>query len=142
MNNEFVSYEIALKIKELGFDEPCFTYYYNINGNIRTGIVVNIHNAWTYAGTKKLGITLAPLYQQVFRWVREQFNWQSSIEATNDQHNHELGFNYWIWNNVTGKEYNTMPKNRPSGDWCFKTYEEAQLECIKDLISIIKNQKK
>jgi hypothetical protein len=35
-----------------------------------------------------------------------------------------------------------MPKNRPSGDWCFKTYEEAQKECIIDLISIIKNQKK
>ena len=78
----------------------------------------------------------------VFRWFREQFNWQSSIEATKDQHNHELGFNYWIWNNVTGEEYHTMPKNRPSGDWCFKTYEEAQKECILDLISIIKNQKK
>ena len=77
-----------------------------------------------------------------FRWFREQFNWQSSIEATNDQHSHELGFNYWIWNNKTGEEHHTMPKNRPSGDWCFKTYEEAQKECIMDLISIIKNQKK
>jgi hypothetical protein len=35
-----------------------------------------------------------------------------------------------------------MPKNKPFGDWCFKTYEEAQKECILDLISIIKNQKK
>ena len=73
MEKEFVSYEIALKLKELGFDEPCFTYYCNINGNIRTGIVVSIHNAWTYAGTKKLETTLAPLYQQVFRWFREKY---------------------------------------------------------------------
>jgi hypothetical protein len=142
MNEEFVSYEIALKLKELGFDEPCFTYYYNISGKLRTGIVVNIHNAWTYAGTKKLGFTLAPLYQQVFRWFREKHNWQSSIEATNDQHSHELGYNYFIWNNITGEEHHTMPKDRPSGDWCFTTYEEAQLSCIMDLISIIKIQVK
>ena len=142
MEKEFVSYEIALKLKELGFDEPCFTYYYNINGNIRTGLSINIHNAWTYAGTKKLETTLAPLYQQVFRWFREEFNWQFSIEATNDQHSHQLGYNYFIWNNKTGEEHNTMPKDSPFGDWCFKTYEEAQKECILDLISIIKNQKK
>ena len=77
-----------------------------------------------------------------FRWFREEHNWQSSIEATKDQHNHELGFNYWIWNPQTGEEYHTMPKDSPFGDWCFKTYEEAQKECIMDLISIIKNQKK
>jgi hypothetical protein len=142
MNNEFVSYEIALKLKELGFDEPCLTYYYEVTSNLRTHIGVDIGNAWTYAGNKKLGITLAPLYQQVFKWFREQFNWQSSIEATKDQLDHELGYNYWIWNSETGEEYHTMPKNRPFGGWCFTTFEEAQLECIKELISTIKNQVK
>jgi hypothetical protein len=142
MNEEFLSYEIALKLKELGFNEPCFTYYYNINGNIRTDLSINIHNAWTYAGTKKLGTTLAPLYQQVFRWFREQFNWQSSIEATKDQHNHELGYNYWIWNNKTGEEHHTMPKNRPSGDWEFEKYEDAEIACLIKLIEIVKNETK
>jgi len=77
-----------------------------------------------------------------FRWFREQFNWQSSIEATNNQHSHQLGYNYWIWNSKTGEEHHTMPNNRPSGDWYFTTYEEAQKECIKHLISIIKIQVK
>ena len=27
MKNEFVTYEIALELKELGFDEPCFKAY-------------------------------------------------------------------------------------------------------------------
>lgn len=27
MKDQFVSYPIALKLKELGFDEPCFGYY-------------------------------------------------------------------------------------------------------------------
>jgi len=142
MNNEFVSYEIALKLKELGFDEPCFTYYYELTSNLRTHLGVDINNAWTYSKNKKLGFTLAPLYQQVFRWFREQFNLQSSIEATNDQHSNELGYNHFIWNNVTGEGHHTMPIDRPFGDWCFKTYEEAQKNCILNLISIIKIQVK
>ena len=77
-----------------------------------------------------------------FRWFREQFNWQSSIEAINDQHSNRLVFNYYIWNSKTGEIHHSMPKDKPSGDWCFTSYEEAQIECILDLISIIKNQKK
>jgi hypothetical protein len=142
MIEEFVSYEIALELKELGFDEPCLTYYYELTSNLRTHIGVDIGNAWTYAGTKKLGFTLAPLYQQAFKWFRKEHNWQFSIEATKDQHNHELGFNYWIWNSKTGEEYHTMPKNRPSGDWCFKTYEDAEITCLIKLIEIVKNETK
>jgi hypothetical protein len=142
MNKEFVSYEIALKLKELGFDEPCLTYYYELTSNLRTHIGVDIGNAWTYTGTKKLGFTLAPLYQQVFKWFRKQYDWQATIEATNNQHNNELGYNYWIWNPQTGEEHHTMPKNRPSGDWEYKTYEEAQKACLIKLIEIVKNETK
>jgi len=73
-----------------------------------------------------------------FRWFREKYDWQASIEATSDQHSHNLGYNYWIWNHKTGEEHHTMPKNRPSGDWIFETYEEAELECLLKLIKIIK----
>jgi hypothetical protein len=30
MENEFVSYEHAIRLKELGFDEPCFGFYTQI----------------------------------------------------------------------------------------------------------------
>ena len=76
----------------------------------------------------------------VFRWFREQYDWQATIEATSDQHSRKLGYNYWIWNPQTGEEHHTMPKDRPSGDWIFETYEEAELECIKKLIEIVKKQ--
>ena len=133
MEKEFVSYEIALKLKELGFDELCFTYYYNINGNIRTGIVVNIHNAWTYTGTKKLGITLAPLYQQVFRWFRNKHDIDFSINTI-----------YSKYNENTSKKYSGVIDNKTvfTNVGFYDTYEEAQKECILNLISIIKNQKK
>jgi hypothetical protein len=139
MKNEFVSYEVALKLKELGFDEPCLCAYdknemlYHSHKTDKLFTILNSNLSNQYS---------APLYQQVFRWFRKQFNWQSSIEATKDQLDHELGYNYWIWNSETGEEYHTMPKNRPFGGWCFTTFEEAQIECIKELISTIKNQVK
>ena len=82
----------------------------------------------------------APTFSQAFRWFRENHNWQNSIDPTADQHSRQLGYNYWIWNYKTGEEYHTMPKNRPAGDWEYKTYEEAELACLNKLIEITKTK--
>lgn len=140
MEKEFVSYEMALALKELGFDEPCFTYYLFNTNILENELSIHLHYGWTFQETKKLKSTLAPTFHQAFRFFREKFNWQASIEATKDQHSHELGYNYFIWNSETGLEYHTMPMNRPSGDWEFKTYEEAEIACLLKLIEIIKNE--
>jgi hypothetical protein len=131
MEKEFVSYEIALKLKELGFDEPCFTYYHNINGNIRTGIVVSIYNAWTYAGTKKIETTLAPLYQQVFRWLRNKYDIDISINTI-----------YSKYNENTIKQYSGVIDNKTmyTNVGFYETYEEAELAGLQKMIKIIENK--
>jgi hypothetical protein len=133
MNNEFVSYEIALKLKELGFDEPCFTYYYELNSNLRTHLVVDINNAWTYLGNTNFGFTLAPLYQQVFKWLRNKYDIDISINTI-----------YYKYNENISKKYRVVIDNETVFKYLgfYDTYEEAQKECILDLISIIKNQNK
>jgi hypothetical protein len=131
MEKEFVSYEIALKLKDLGFDEPCFTYYHNINSNIRTGIVVSIHNAWTYAGTKKLETTLAPLYQQAFKWIRKKHNIDISINTI-----------YSKYNENTIKQYSGVIDNKTmyTNVGFYETYEEAELAGLQKMIKIIENK--
>jgi len=131
MEKEFVSYEIALKLKELGFDEPCLTYYYNISGNIRTGIEVHIHNAWTYAGTKKLATTLVPLYQQVFKWLRNKYDIDFSINTT-----------YSRYNENTIKQYSVVIDNKTlyTNIGFYDNYDEAQLAGLQKMIEIIKNK--
>ena len=126
MEKEFVSYEMALAFKELGFDEPCFTYYYNISGKLRTGIVVNIHNAWTYSGTKKLGITLAPTLSQAFRFFREKYRLEGAI--------YRLNF-----------KWASQVFNIETSTYCFKhelfeKYEEAEIHSLQKMIKIIKNK--
>jgi len=146
MKTEFIPYEQALALKELGFDEPCLAYY-DKDGDLLGDIGINedIDNLYRnsyfviYKDFSESEYT-APLYQQCFRWFREKYNWQHSIDPTSDQHSFELGYNYWIWNYKTGEEYHTMPKNRPTGDWEFETYEEAELACLNKLIEIVKNE--
>ena len=127
---DLVPYQPALELKKLGFREPCFGYY-DCERDFK--FVPN--------KTKFLECEIAaPTFTAAFRFFREKFDWQFSVEATSDQHNRELGYNYWIWNHKTGEEYHTMPKNRPSGDWEYKTYEEADLAGLNKLIEIVKNK--
>jgi hypothetical protein len=128
MNKEFVPYEPSLALKELGFNEPCYGWY-SKDGTFYEG-KMTIHQ----------GLLSAPLYQQAFRWFREKCDWQNECQPTSDQHSHQLGYNYWIWNYKTGEEYCTEPKNRPAGDWEYETHEEAELACLNKLIEIVKQQ--
>ena len=142
MKTEFIPYELALRMKQLGFDEECLAWY-NIGGVLLADISIGYEDKdlfYTQQDMDKVERCTAPTFSQAFRWFREKYNWQHSIDPTSDQHSFELGYNYWIWNYKTGEEYHTMPKNRPTGDWEFETYEEAELACLRKLIEIVKNE--
>jgi hypothetical protein len=131
MEKEFVSYEVALKLKELGFDEPCFTYYYELTSNLRTHLGVDIRNAWTYSGNKKLGFTLAPLYQQVFKWLRNKYGIDFSINTT-----------YSRYNENTSKKYSGVIDNKTVfiNVGFYETFEEAELAGLQKMIKIIEKE--
>jgi hypothetical protein len=128
MKNEFIPYEQALKLKELGFDEPCLAYY-NINDELTFTIIVsqNTNSFWL---ANPSNIISAPLYQQAFRWFREKYK----LVALIDIGMHE--FSYKIFKNEKSitpfKDY--LDYNG--------TYEEAELECLKKLIEIVNTKEK
>jgi hypothetical protein len=64
MEKEFVPYELALKMKALGFDEPCFGHYNN--GEL-------VYSSHTNNNMQRFRYS-APLYQQAFRWFREKYD--------------------------------------------------------------------
>ena len=126
MIKEFVNYEIALALKELGFDEPCFTYYYNITGKLRTNLSIDINNDMNYMLNKKLGITLAPTFSQAFRFFREKYKLQGAI--------YRLNF-----------KWASQVFNIETSTYCFKhelfeKYEEAEINSLQKMIEIIKNK--
>jgi len=120
MEKEFIPYEQALALKELGFDEPCFGCYGHQN------------DLWCENPVNsKLDIPedniLAPLYQQAFRWFREKYSYQSFISPSNE-------LTYLAYD-FTLKGFDGYFKSKQ-----FKTHEEAQPECLKKLIEIVKNK--
>lgn len=137
MNKEFVPYEQALELKELGFDEPCFTYYHSNNisndNRIRTGLSISLYNGWTYDGIEKAIVTLAPLYQQAFRWFRDKKLSDACICRYQSRDNGGIYY-YYVINHDFGIEETRHFKEG------FLSYEEAELACLKELIEIVKNK--
>jgi hypothetical protein len=63
MEKEFVPYTLALEMKSIGFDEPCFGLY------APPSKTVFLHHYGLLSAKEQI---LAPLYQQAFRWFREK----------------------------------------------------------------------
>jgi hypothetical protein len=128
MNKEFINYEQALALKELGFDEPCFAVYID-----KTLIM---EDDWLYSTNQDTFIEsnniTAPLYQQAFRWFREKYVLDSIIQPT-----YSTKYQYRVF------FVETKSKTQVYGDYMgkeFNTYEEAELECLKKLFEIVKNK--
>ena len=125
MEKEFVNYEMALALKELGFNEPCFTYYYNVSGNLRTNISVDTNNGWTYFPNKK-SIILAPTFSQAFRFFREKYKLEGAIYRLNFKWASQVF-------NIETSTYCFVPE-------LFETYEEAEIDSLKKMIKMVKNK--
>ena len=115
MNKEFVTYALALDLKELGFDEDCLSNYYKDNSD-RGKLQFTEYNDRYFIK--------APLYQQAFRWFREKYKELKFFIKEED-------FREGLY------EYDIKDVLGVSG---FKTYEEAELECLKKLIEIVKEK--
>ena len=146
MNKEFVTYEQARALKELGFDEPCFGYY--VDGELR-GINLGIEELggiepyYQRFGFHTLSnhnidnpnkiVVTAPLYQQAFRWFIEKHGLLHDITLTLNI-NDELESFYILIHKLNGLvmnedddiELNVKTTNK----------EEAESACLDKLIEI------
>jgi len=136
MNKEFVEYNEALALKELGFNEPCFGYYeYSKNFLITDSVF------YTNSELKNNGIT-TPLYQQAFDWFREKYDLDYSLLPESSS-GHRLSTR--TFNIVIYKYYMNMNVQaeivRIDGKIArYNKREEAELECLKKLIEIVKEK--
>jgi hypothetical protein len=129
MENLFISYSQAVKLKELGFDEPCIKiqfdetqYEFKINkGKNYTNTIVQDmanQNDWV----------TVPLKQQAFNWFRDKH--ELVVNWLYDQHD-----NYGSYIGVSIK--NVHFEETIVG--VYKIHEEAESACIDKLIEILKN---
>lgn len=69
MNEGFVTYELAVKLKEKGFNEPCYGYYHCNGGNDSFELCGN--GDCDFLNSKNLYRVAAPTISQVLKWLRE-----------------------------------------------------------------------
>ena len=128
MEKEFVPYELAVKLKELGFDEPCFAYYngYKELDHLMPERVVVGRN---YNGDT---ITSAPLYQQAFRWFREKHGLIGQPIPLSISYPGKV--THYGWSIVSNQNSNYWENENDR----FKSYEEAESACLDKLIEIVR----
>ena len=122
MDKEFIPYEQALELKELGFDRTCLAEYCDRVFYLTTGRN-NLSNK-TFVS--------APLYQQAFRWFRDK----KLIDGSVSRHGESDGGYSYRWDII--HEYGVYEERHFKKG--YKTYEEAELACLIMLIEIVKNK--
>jgi len=129
MKDLFVNYELSLELKEIGFDEDCIAYYHN---QVTPYFVEDIDRGTTISNKYKFIYSTdctAPLKAQIFKWFRDKYKIDSSIYFTGAYYptvdNDFISYGYTI-----DEDFGNS----------LDTYEEAEEECIKQIIKIIKNK--
>lgn len=139
MNNlekDFVPYSESMELKELGFDEPCIKQW------TYAPVLIFCTNAWGHPKLKTNkeshsdsggDCISAPTYSQAFRWFRENYNLDSEIYM-----NHEYGSKFYTY--LVLQLDRAIISHLSGATGKSPEHEEAELECLRKLIEIVKNK--
>ena len=124
----FVPYKIALELKELGFDEPCFCSIDQI------GYIHVKGSKSSPRGSMMYNTIDCPTFSQAFRFFREKYKLHSCIVLPINK----IDYAYEI-KNISENIREDFLSEMQSGI-IYNSYEDAELECLVKLIEIAKEQ--
>lgn len=127
MNEDFVTYELAKKLKEKGFREPCLLHYESTGGFYSNSIdsYDRPNQELDYSDFLKcfnegnsIGLIDAPTILQVLKWLRKEKKIYVSILpfATHSTIN-KVAFYYLIEYNSTGETMEGIEQNTYCAEW-------------------------
>ena len=120
MDEIFVPYDLALKLKDIGFNESCIATFDN-SKNKMFAILNNVQRK----NTTFEHIVTAPSWEQVFEWFRNTHNLEGMVKSFK-----EGGEVTWLYSvQEVGKVSSYMIEKN--------TYITARYKCIKKLINKI-----
>lgn len=110
MKEQFVTIEIAKRLRELGFNEECFTYWED----------------------KYTGIEGIPLWQQAIDWFRNKF--RMIIEVLQEEESGHYSWEYLIYYDLNTDK----PLLYYQNIYEFESYEIAREQAILKALELIK----
>lgn len=125
MQHLFLPHKLAILAKQKCFNEPCFGYYSGDNPYGELPDKLNIIACKKEQSVDDLfGRCLAPLYQQIVDWFRDEYDLQINILG-----HLTIGFEYCISKNKKVKH--------AMADLSCKTYYEALNKAIEEAFKLI-----
>jgi hypothetical protein len=122
---DFVEYQEALELKQLGFDEIGFGRFNN-EGDL---LIAHTEKYIISNGVNRSEFfTHAPTYSQAFRWFREKYNLEGIPQHAEDR----------LWYKFHISTYLEYGKKNIYAGFEYPTYEKAEQACLKKLIEIVK----
>jgi hypothetical protein len=161
---DFVPYNEALKLKELGFDEPCFGLYKEDSSFLYADVFSfrepyspsefkeGVDEGVCYINSEILEeLVTAPTFSQAFRWFREKYkmihqiyslkykggvNYDYEIFSLVLPTDDELGDEDDVATDKSMETYDSLVDKNFKHDES-ETYEDAELACLQKLIEIV-----
>ena len=136
MEKEFIPYEQALKLKELGFDEICLAVYFNNKFKLVKDL--NINNVDLHVATE-IDAILAPLWQQVVDWFREKYSIFIEIKSGNyfDTFSNSYQFHAFCKVFKNGELGRIVIIRDKQNNHIFQSYENAREQATLKAIALI-----
>lgn len=144
IREEFIPYTEALAMKELGFDEECLAFY-NDSGYLHDWIGDDESKRPgdirfdSYINSEIDDDVAAPTWRAMIKWFRDKYSLHGTFEniaypegLTKEQAIGKFGYQFYI------DEYGHCIYGRDKSE-IFKTYEEAELACLRKLIELVKS---
>lgn len=133
MEEQFIPYDQALALKELGFDEPCFGEYRQWDGGEPyLKLFQDIDECSTDPADFEYTVECsAPLWQQAFDWFRDEKSLISNLA-----YSYGNNFSYEIYHKYSFENKGGVGNN-DDHQW-YKSQQEARQACLEKLIEIVK----
>lgn len=116
MNEDFAPFELAVKLREKGFNEPCYGYYHCNGGDDSFELCGNGDR--DFLNSKNKHRIAAPTISQVLKWLREE----KGMEVYS---NYNRIYKHWTY---IARAFDDSCYNGVGG---FKSYELAALAGIE-----------
>ena len=134
MEKEFIPYEQALELKELGFDEPCIAFYEPHNEEV---MIVGVPQRYNDPSLLYVTDFCAPPYSQAFRWFRDKYGINVSISINWEE---GIGKDSSYGKYACSLQHKSYDESIREFIGVFEKYEKAELKCLKQLIEMVKSK--
>jgi hypothetical protein len=136
MEKEFLPIDRALKLKEFGFDEPCFGYHYTLNG--KDWKFADNHEYYEIDDQQVIGskfTVLAPTFSQAFDWLLDKHSLYAIAIPTVTMH--------WTFKTMTVVQGMVeVPPYEHVDAHDYSTKKEAELAALDALLEMLNLSKK